>query len=79
MLAAEVSWLSQASSVSILESTGTGLLMVTNCLGHEWGGVQIRTRTGAIDRIWLGGAPAFIDRPGQDDRGFGDLPSRRRP
>jgi diguanylate cyclase (GGDEF)-like protein/PAS domain S-box-containing protein len=74
VLAAEVRWLSQASSVTILESTGVGTLTVTHSLGHELAGVQIRTMTGAILRIWLGGPPEFITEAGDDDWGFGDLP-----
>lgn len=77
VLAAEICWLSQASSVSIVESTGEGSLTVTHSLGHELAGLQVQAQamSGALKRIWLGGPSEFIDRAGEDDWGFGDLPA----
>lgn len=54
--------------------TADATLTVTHCLGHELGGLQIRTMTGALQRIWLGGPPEFTDETDEDNWGFGDLP-----
>ena len=75
VLAAEVQWLSQAASVSILESTESGKLTVSQCLGHYLAGAEIRTTSGAAGRIWRGGPPEFVDAAGSDDWGFGLLPA----
>ena len=75
VLASEVQWLAQASSVSILESTEAGKLTVSQCLGHDLAGAEIRTTSGAAGRIWRGGRPEFVNAAGFDDWGFGLLPA----
>ncbi|WP_172832318.1 sensor domain-containing diguanylate cyclase [Nakamurella panacisegetis] len=75
VLTAEVRWLAQAASVSILESGASGTLTVTQCLGHDLAGAEIRTTAGAAGRIWAGGAAEMIGADGGDDWGFGPLPA----
>ena len=75
VLAAEVQWLAQASSVCILESSDAGKLTVSHCLGHDLSGAEIRVTSGAAGRIWRGGPPELLQSVGAEDWGFGVLPA----